>query len=320
MKKTLIALSVLVAAGSVNAANVYDNDGVMVDVYGDFAVHYEKGQGTLTATDVPAGASVGDDKEAKIVIDDADFGFNFESAINEQMAIIANMDVTGEDTLKLDDLTVGLKAGGTTVKVGDQVNLVDEIGISNDFAFGLGTAETMVGGLVDSGDQVINVQYDDGEKFYAGFSSTAKADGADSTDEGSQFALKAGVRFNDADVVAYYADGDAVSQGDDSNAIAIKGAYTLGDVVLSALYVTAEYDGEDDIDSIGANIEYSMDKYGFNFGLADHSYDTSSSDFTEYYANVSYAVAKNSTVFFEVQDNDISGEDMGYAAGLTVSF
>jgi predicted porin len=306
MKKTLIALSVLVAAGSVNAANVYDNDGVMVDVYGDFAVHYEQAQGN--------------DKEAQIVVDDADFGFDFESAINEEMAIIANMDVTGEGDLKLDDLTVGLKAGATTVKVGDQVNLVDEIGISNDFAFGLGTAETMVGGLVDSGEQVINVQYDDGEKFYAGFSSTMTADGDDTTDDGNQYALKAGVRFGDADVVAYYADGDAETLNRDANALALKGSYALGDVVLSALYVTADDDVTGDLDSIGANIEYSMDKYGFNFGLADHSYDASSSDFTEYYANVSYAVAKNATAFFEVQDSDADNSDMGYAAGLTVKF
>lgn len=306
MKKTLIALSVLVAAGSVNAANVYDNDGVMLDLYGDFAVHYEQAQG--------------DDRAAKITVDDADFGFNFESAINEEMAVIANMDVTGEGALELDDLTVGFKAAGTTVNVGKQVNLVDEIGISNDFAFGLGTAETMVGGLKDSGDQVINFQYDSGEMLYAGFSTTATEDGDDSSDNGSQFALKAGARFGDADVVAYYADGDAVTTDRDADALALKGSYALDNVVLSALYVTAEDDVTGDLDSIGANIEYSMDKYGFNFGLADHSYDDSSADFTEYYANVSYAVAKNATAFFEVQDSDADNSDMGYAAGLTVSF
>jgi hypothetical protein len=288
----------------------------MVDVYGDFAVHYEKAQGEGTAAT--------NEKAAKITVDDADFGFNFESAINEQMAIIANMDVTGEDTLKLDDLTVGLKAGGTTVKVGDQVNLVDEIGISNDFAFGLGTAETMNGGLLDSGEQVINVQYDSGEMLYAGFSSTATTDDSDATTDGSQYAAKVGARFGDADVVAYYADGDAETADNDASALALKGSYAMGDVVLSALYVTADVDVTDanhaDVDSIAANVQYSMDKYGFNFGLADHSYDASSSDFTEYYANVSYAVAKNATVFVEVQDSDADESDMGYAAGLTVSF
>jgi predicted porin len=306
MKKTLIALSVLVAAGSVNAATVYDNDGVAVDLYGDFAVHYEQAQG-------------GNEQEAQIVVDDADFGFNFESAINDEMAIIANMDVTGEGDLKLDDLTVGLKAAGTTVKVGKQVNLVDEIGISNDFAFGLGTAETMVA-LADAGDQVINVQYDSGEDFYAGMSSTTTADSNDATVDGSQFALKAGIRFGDADVVAYYADGDAKEDNNDASALALKGSYALGDVTLSALYVTAEEDTDGDVDSIGANVEYTMDKVGFNLGMVDHSADAAANEYSEYYANVSYAVAKNATAFFEVQDSDVTGSDMGYAAGLTVKF
>jgi hypothetical protein len=286
----------------------------MVDVYGDFAVHYEQAQG-------------GDEQEAQIVVDDADFGFNFESAINEQMAIIANMDISGDGIdadngdrdILLDDLTVGFKAAGTTVKVGKQVNLVDEIGISNDFAFGLGTAETMVA-LADSGDQVINVQYDSGEMFYAGMSSTSKADSNDATVDGSQFALKAGVRFGDADVVAYYADGDAKTAGNDADALALKGSYALGDVTLSALYVTAEEDTAGDVDSIGANVQYTMDKVGFNLGMVDHDADAAANEYSEYYANVSYAVAKNATAFFEVQDKDTSGSDMGYAAGVTVKF
>jgi hypothetical protein len=287
----------------------------MVDVYGDFAVHYERANGA--------------DNDAEITVDDADFGFNFESAINEEMAIIANMDVSGESDLTLDDLTVGFKAAGTTVKVGKQVNLVDEIGLSNDFAFGLDTAEDQVA-LAASGDQVINVQYDSGEMLYAGFSTTAQVDTADSNawtedQEGSQYAVKVGARFGDADVVAYYADGDISNdddQGDaaDSDVIALKGSYALDDVTLSAIYTTASQD-DSDVDAYGANIEYSMDKVGFNFGVVDTDFEAAGSeDYTEFYANVSYAVAKNATAFFEVQDSDATDSDMGYAAGLTVSF
>jgi hypothetical protein len=291
----------------------------MVDVYGDFAVHYQQDKG--------------DDQDAKIKVDDADFGFNFESAINEEMAIIANMDVTGEGALELDDLTVGFKAAGTTVKVGKQVNLVDEIGLSNDFAFGLDTAEDQVG-LAASGDQVINVQYDSGEMLYAGFSTTAQVDTADKwteAQEGSQYAVKVGARFADADVVAYYADGDlatydvdtaTVTADDaaDSDVIALKGSYALNDVTLSAIYTAASQD-DSDTDAYGANIEYSMDKVGFNLGAVDTDFeDKAKEDYTEFYANVSYAVAKNATAFFELSDNDKTGVDMGYAAGLTVSF
>jgi predicted porin len=254
MKKTLIALSVLVAAGSVNAANVYDNDGVAVDLYGDFAVHYEKAEGA--------------DKEAAIVIDDADFGINFESAMNEQMAIIGNMDVNGEgDSLKLDDLTVGFKADGTTVKVGDQVNLVDDFGLSNDFAFGLKTAEDKVA-LAADGSQVIRVDYDSGEAFYGAFATTSNADGLDNgVDTEVQYDLNAGVRFDAADVSVTYSTGE-LTTGADSDFIGVKGSYSLEDITLSAVYTTAEQESAD-VTAFGANIEYSMDKVGFNFGLVD---------------------------------------------------
>jgi predicted porin len=305
MKKTLIALSVLVAAGSVNAANVYDNDGVAVDLYGDFAVHYEKAEGA--------------DKEAAIVIDDADFGINFESAMNEQMAIIGNMDVNGEgDSLKLDDLTVGFKADGTTVKVGDQVNLVDDFGLSNDFAFGLKTAEDKVA-LAADGSQVIRVDYDSGEAFYGAFATTSNADGLDNgVDTEVQYDLNAGVRFDAADVSVTYSTGE-LTTGADSDFIGVKGSYSLEDITLSAVYTTAEQESAD-VTAFGANIEYSMDKVGFNFGLVDMDDEVADQDYVEYYANVSYSLAKNATAFFEVQDSDLDNVDMGYAAGVTVKF
>ncbi|PWI33912.1 hypothetical protein DI392_06855 [Vibrio albus] len=315
MKKTLIALSVLVAAGSVNAATVYDNDGVMVDLYGDFAVHYEKAEGA--------------DKEAAIVIDDADFGINFESAINENMAIIANMDVSGEGTIEdnngedasalaLDDLTVGFKADGTTVKVGDQVNLVDDFGLSNDFAFGLKTAEDKVA-LAADGSQVIRVDYDSGEAFYGAFATTSNADGLDNgVDTEVQYDLNAGVRFDAADVSVTYSTGE-LTTGADSDFIGVKGSYSLEDITLSAVYTTAEQESAD-VTAFGANIEYSMDKVGFNFGLVDMDDEVADQDYVEYYANVSYSLAKNATAFFEVQDSDLDNVDMGYAAGVTVKF
>jgi predicted porin len=325
MKKTLIALSVLVAAGSVNAANVYDNDGVMVDVYGDFAVHYERAQG--------------DEKAAEILVDDADFGFNFESAINEDMAVIANMDVTGEGDLALDDLTVGVKASGTTVKVGRQVTLVDDFGLSNDFAFGLSTAEDFgydhdtnpatddVNPFTAKEDEVVRVDYDSGEAFYAAFDAVLKTEGTDDSDDDStQYDLMAGARFGDADVSVTYSDSSDISEQDvDGQFIGVKGAYTLGDVVLSAVYTNADVE-DIDVDAYGSNIEYSMDKVGFNFGVVSTNFNDEAEDnlgaedHVEYYANVSYALAKNSTVFFEVQDSDEENSDMGYAAGLTVSF
>jgi predicted porin len=304
MKKTLIALSVLVAAGSVNAATVYDNDGFALDVYGDAEIKYVQ--------------DIGANKEAYFKRDDADFGFNVSSKVNDEVSVIANIDFTGEGAVTLDDLTVGIKTSTLTAKVGDQVNLVDEIGISNDKAFGLDTAEDVVG-LASSGEQVINVQYDSGEMFYAGFSTTTYADGDDTTsDQESQMAVKAGARFGDADVVVYYADGKTAADAD-VDVVAVKGSYSIDAVTLSAIYTTGSQESKD-ADAIGANISYSMDKTTLNFGYVDMDNEIASEDFGKWYANAQYAVAKNATVYVELGDSDATGADMGYATGLSIKF
>ncbi|PJC87659.1 hypothetical protein CSW98_00590 [Vibrio sp. HA2012] len=336
MKKTLIALSVLVAAGSVNAATtVYENDGVKVGVHGEIAIHYEQAEGT--------------DKDAAIIIDDADFGFDAESAINEDMAVIASIDVKGgedaadNETFTYDDVWVGVKTGAVTAKVGKQVTLIDDFGLSNDQAFGLKTAEDLAEDAFTAKEtEVVRVNYDSGEMFYGAFDVVLKSNGTDeqtsaaaaaaADEDATQYDLMAGVRFGDADIALTYSDSNEIA-GDDTDGtfIGVKGAYTLGDVVLSAVYTNA--DVEDlDITSYGANIQYTMDKFGFNFGMVNSDLNDEAEayavangkayneDYSEYYANVTYAVAKNATVFFEVQDSDVEDMDMGYAAGLKVKF
>ncbi len=323
MKKTLIALSVLVAAGSVNAATtVYENDGVKVGVHGEIAVHYEQAESTA-------------DVDAAILLDDVDFGFDVESAINEDMAVIASIDVkggedadeTGTEDFGYDDVWVGVKTGSVTAKVGKQVTLIDDFGLSNDQAFGLDTAEDISGAFTAKETEVVRVDYDSGEMFYGSVDAVLKSDGDDTTDdEGTQYDLMAGVRFGDADVALTYSDSSDIAAVDyDGTFIGLKGAYTLGDVVLSAVYANTDVE-EYDITSYGANIQYTMDKFGFNFGIVQNNMnddvedDFGAEDHSEYYANVTYAVAKNATVFFEVQDSDEEDMDMGYAAGLKVKF
>ncbi len=327
MKKTLIALSVLVAAGSVNAATtVYENDGYKVGVHGEIAIHYEQAEGT--------------DEDAAILIDDADFGFDVESAINEDMAVIASIDVKGgedaadAETFEFDDVWVGVKTGAVTAKVGKQVTIIDDFGLSNDQAFGLNTAEDLAFDAFTAKEtEVVRVNYDSGEMFYGAFDAVLKSDGDDTTDdEGTQYDLNAGVRFGDADIALTYSDSNEIAGADiDGTFIGVKGAYTLGDVVLSAVYTNADVE-DYDITSYGANIQYTMDKFGFNFGMVNTNLNDEAEayavangeayneDYSEYYANVTYAVAKNATVFFEVQDSDVEDMDMGYAAGLKVKF
>jgi predicted porin len=300
MKKTLIALSVLVAAGSVNAATVYEEDGYKFDISGDIEVNYKQ--------------DIGDDQNAVINLDDGDFTFAAESAVNEDIAVIAELDLSAEGAVeKGDDLYVGMKAGATTVTVGRQLTFVDSMGQSSDFEFGLDTAEAATS-LATSGDQVIKVVYDDGQ-YYAGLD-TVQYNTASADSDDKQLDLMAGARFGDAEVTAYYADGEHSSV--DSDALLLVGSYAFGDASVKATFGDAS-EGDVDTTSFGVDFGYSMDKTSFNIGMTNMDTD-GSDDYNSYYANVSYAVAKNATVFVELGDNDIDNQDMGYAAGLQVRF
>ena len=313
MKKTLIALSVLVAAGSVNAATVYDNDGLKVGLYGDIAVHYQQDRGA--------------DKDMYLNLDDADYGFTVESAVNEDMSVFGKIEMDGEDSSKgnvqstpqIDEAFVGFKASGVEVTAGSNLNIVDDIGISNDNEWGLDTAEDVIGLAADA-EQVINVKYNS-DMFYAAFSSTSASDGDDTTDgDLSQIAVAFGINFDGGNVVATYADEDTTATTD-ANVLALEAHYDVtDDVALAAIYAAGEDTAKNDVSSYAFNVEYSMDKTSFNLGLSDVDSDDNSDDVQMWYANVNYKVAKNTKVFLELSDTDVDNVDMGYAAGMAISF
>ncbi|GAK84389.1 porin-like protein H precursor [Vibrio ponticus] len=69
MKKTLVALSVLAAATSAQAIELYNQDGVTVGLHGDIEVVY---------------MNTVNDSSMKQEIQDADFGFDVRYAINDE--------------------------------------------------------------------------------------------------------------------------------------------------------------------------------------------------------------------------------------------
>jgi hypothetical protein len=308
MKKTLIALSVLVAAGSVNAATVYENDGVAVTVYGDSQVSYTQ--------------AMGSDNDAQFAIGDADFGFTASNAIDDNYTVFTKIEFDGEDatesthSVNLDDLYIGVKGNGLTVQVGKQVTYVDDLGISNDFNFGLSTAEDAAG-LIASGDQVVKVQYD-ADAFSVGMTTATQSDGDDTTEEASQIALYAGFSAGSVAIDAYYADESGATSATDGSVFGVEATFGMDNVSVTAIYTSAEM-GNTDYDAMGANINYSMDKTAFNFGAVTLEAG-SADDVLTWYGNVNYAIATNATVYVELSDSDADNVDMGYAVGAVMSF
>jgi predicted porin len=315
MKKTLIALSVLVAAGSVNAATVYQNEGFSADVFGDLEVRYAQNVA---------------DEEARIKAADYDFGFSASSQVSDDVTIFGTASFNGDENANSTDSSVvtvdngfiGFSAGEVTVTAGRVVNFVDEIGVANDQTIaGLLEADT---NLADKTDQVFKTVYDAGN-FYAGIAITEDSDGDNvDTDELSQVDVMAGVVVAGADIRVTYVDGkymDGATQKD-ADLLAIEAHYSIEGWDLAALYTDSSNDKVDS-DAIAVSAQYTMDKTTVGGGYSTRDTEgktTADQAESQWYANVSYALATNASVYAEITDTDKKGDDMGYAVGAKLKF
>ena len=195
MKKTLVALAVLTAAGSANAGiNLYDADGVKVDMSGAAEVQYFQGYAA--------------DSDAKIRLDDGDLGINTTIAVSDKMNAVAGIAFEMESgDVTNDELWVGLGGDFGTLTIGRQYLLVDDSGIGKDYELG--------GDGIDfvqaNGDQVIKYVFDNGQ-FYGGVGALiTETNPANNADEASVYEGRLGARFGNFDARVYLYSGDDVS-------------------------------------------------------------------------------------------------------------
>ncbi|WCE30692.1 porin [Vibrio sp. SCSIO 43137] len=114
MKKTLIALSVLVAAGSVNAATIYENEGSSISVSGEVkATYWNK--------EIKAGAAKTKSSE---LVSKGTLQFDIAHEINADVKALAGFeyDFSSGNDANGDDVWVGLQGDFGTVKIGETGN------------------------------------------------------------------------------------------------------------------------------------------------------------------------------------------------------
>ncbi|MEC7941520.1 MAG: porin, partial [Pseudomonadota bacterium] len=130
MKKTLLALAVMTAAGSAQAIELYNQDGVSVNLTGDVEIRYKQ--------------AIGDNQDLKQEIDDADFGFDTRYDVNNDLQIGAYLEFSGDNN----DRATGNSSVGNvyfgfyhnefgTLKVGKLDTQLDDAGIGSDYLFGV---------------------------------------------------------------------------------------------------------------------------------------------------------------------------------------
>ncbi len=335
MKKTLLALAVMTAAGSANAAiNVYDNNGVKVDLSGAAEVQYFDG--------------FEKSKDATIRLDDGDFAINATYAINENLNVISGMAFKYESRdVQNDELWVGFSSNQMgALTFGRQLLVSDDSGIGKDYELGL----EQVDFAQTEGDRVIKYVYDNGS-FYAAASHELNADHSTTITDG-----RLGFRTNGLDVRVYGYDGERVGYkglvengqdingkpviipgkaGEDIRGYNLEAEYGFGAFNIAASFGQIEYKAADthvtdrDLDLYEINGSYTMDKTTFALGYVHAQNHANTEKYGKrhdnVYANVTQQLHSNVKVYAEVgyADNDKiinDREEFGYVAGMEVKF
>ncbi|WP_318440861.1 porin [Photobacterium leiognathi] len=326
MKKTLLALAV-VAAGSANAGiNLYDANGVKVDLSGAAEVQYREDYNPL--------------KDAELRIDDADLAINTSIAISEQLSAVAGTAFEYEDgDVRNDELWAGFSSDFGTLTFGRQYMISDDSGIGKDYELGSESIDF----VQTNGNEVIKYVYDNGT-FYFGASHDLDDSGKVVDDKGNVFQdsdtsitdARIGYRVAGLDARVYYYTGDNVAgttfeEGGliDVEGYNVEAEYGFGAVGLAASFGQVEYKNSRGADKLRANVyqvaaDYTIDKTTFAIGYNNYDRRDKSGDNYAVYANVTQQLHSNVKVYAEIGDTDTKfggrSADFGYVAGMEVKF
>ncbi|WP_413694063.1 porin [Psychromonas sp. KJ10-2] len=308
MKKTILAtmLTSLFAATAAHSATVYEADGVTLDLFGDVEIQANK------ATE---------DNSAKMIhLDDADFGVQAGYVLSDSLSAIAKISVTGEDetgstnNIDLDEAFVGLSfTQFGTVTIGQQYTIADDIGIANDYAFGINSGYA---GVATDGKQVVKYVVDNGN-YYFGVSYLLNENAA--SDDVESIDARLGVRIDALDLTAYLGKADDADQS--ATSVLLEARYSMDDLELAASVSSLDgYTSAEDSTAFGLAAAYTVDKVTYSGGYSLLDVDGDDDKLNTYFVNAAYAFNSNVTVYGELGGDDSDDSELGYGVGMAVTF
>jgi predicted porin len=320
MKKTLVALSVLAAAGSAQAIELYNQDKVTVNMTGDVEVRYVKEKA--------------DGSELTQQINDADFGFDTRYQVNDGLQVGAYWEFSGTEDNKVSpantgDVYMALYSDTVgSIKIGKLATQIDDAGIGSDYIFGI---SSFISDADLSFEEAVRYDIDKGA-FYGGlgFVQNKTQHFGNAGKDATLFDLKLGGRVADFDFTGYYAQFDAdLANNFKADLFAVEarwaGVENLN-VELGYYYNKDKEDAGSATDSTyGLAADYTVDKWKFAGGVDYQDYDGDADSVTGWFLNAGYALAPSTTAYVEIGgDNgkDSSGKDneLGYGVGLKAEF
>lgn len=334
MKKTILAMAVpaLLAAGAAQASvNLYDADGVTVDLSGAAEIQYFKDYSTT--------------EDAYLRIDDADLLLTTSIEVADGLNAVAGMGFKYEDqfdtgvtvsndngTVKNDELYVGLGGNFGTVTFGRQLLLSDDAGNQKDYELGY----EQIDFVQTEGGQVIKWVYDNGT-FYAGANVDLDTNKSDVTDGRQIIGGRIGARYEGLDGRIYFYDGEDVD-GEDIKGFNAELDWTINDQFDLALsYGQLDYELHtnnavgDEVDVFGISAGYQASEklvfaIGYDYLDSKGKGGNLDGDADSIYANATYKLHSNAMVYAEVgvADGKVGNVDIdtdtGYVLGMEVKF
>ncbi|MFC5078059.1 porin [Vibrio thalassae] len=349
MKKTLVALSVLAAAGSAQAIELYNQDKVTVNMVGDIEIVYKKAETKGS--------------EFQQEIQDADFGFDTRYAINDDLQVGAFWEFKGSDTnnelgAQVGNVYMGLYSASVgDISFGKQATALDDAGIGSDYQFGI--KSFFQNGTPFSGHEVVKYALDKGT-FYGkvaymqnklGYNGIGK--------DGTYFDGKLGARVADFDFTGFYGQADikakqestawgTVTQDHLDNGMATGAVGDWAEITTPAEVgkkesiwaLEARYAGVENLGlalgyynvgvkpdggssanntTIGAAADYSLDAWAFATGVSQTNPEVGDK-VVNWYLNAGYSLAPSTTAYAEVGGNNGEGSQTGFAVGIKSSF
>ena len=332
MNKNILAITIasLFAAASVNAVEIYNQNGATVEIYGETDIRYINTGGSDAA------------HQSYGKIDTADLGIKTTYDIANGFQVFGIWEINAEEEeIARGDLFAGVshKKFGT-ITFGKQDTVLDDAGIGEDFEFGF---DTEISNRDFSGEQVIKYQ-GDWDVFYAGASymgNSNKSEHSKETNGDYFYDANIGVRFVGVDARVFYGESkdsigeDLKPQPTQIDKVWIaEVVYTMDDVFDAGVYysnVDAE-NAETGVDVINgeamgfaANMYVNEWRFGLGSGwVVKDDKLTPDEDFNQSYVNVMYSFSDNLNVWTEVgykmsEDDSVDGT-YGLATGIDYSF
>lgn len=331
MKKTLLALAVLTAAGSANAGiNLYDANGVKVDLSG--------------AAEVQLFDGFEKNADSTIRIDDGDLVLHATVAVSDNLNVVSGTAFKYESRdLQNYELWTGFSGEFGTITIGRQLLVSDDSGIGKDYELGAGQIDF----AQTEGDRVAKYVYDNGT-FYTAVSHEMDTDHSTTITDG-----RIGFRTGGLDVRVYGYDGKRIGlkglvengsdingnpiiipgkAGEDISGYNLEAEYAMGAINLAASFGQVKYQAADtkvtnkNIDLYEINGSYTIDKTTLALGYVrgeDKANNEDANVINNVYANVTQQLHSNVRAYLELgysDDKKDKLEDFGYVAGLEVKF